>query len=213
MLSSWMWTLRSTMLWDLWTQAPQIPRSPCSLVELQVSQEHICFSSVILTAHLSNHVMHSSSSQIFSSQMALQPGRPTWAAWGTWPSITAKWASAKLSWSVEQSALEPVQQHKTSRHHCPQYSTDQTLKPSVCVKHNRWEKYCHCCFHLLSDICPCFCLLSFHVHCFTWYVSSLENDQIAQVKNNIQKRNHHLKRMWADFRFSTILTNLQFPEI
>lgn len=78
-----------------------------------ISNSFLSFPSVLTS---SNHATHLSPCQIFSSQRASPPGAPTSAAWGTWPSTTAEWASAKLFWPVGRSASGPVLQHETPFH-------------------------------------------------------------------------------------------------
>lgn len=172
-LSSWTWTLRSTMWWDLWIPAPQIPESQCSSVELQVSQQHksSIFSPLIQTPHLSNHVMHYSSSQIFPSQRASPPGRVMWAVWETWQSITAEWASVKLFWSVERSVSEPVQLRNTSVNTTtiPNTALTKHIKYSLSLKHNNQEKYSVIVFTLWQVFVLVFVFnLLALVYCFTW---------------------------------------------
>lgn len=115
---------------------------------------HSCCSPVFLTLHLCDHVVYSSLIQIFPSQKASPPERPTWAAWETWPSITSKWALAKPLWSVEQSALEPVQQHNTCVYTItiPYPALTKHIKNSLSVRQNHWKNYCHRSFHSVSMI-------------------------------------------------------------
>lgn len=151
-LSSWMWILRSTMWWVRWTPAPQTPRSQCSLAELQVNpgkqfrfpSSHIHLYHPIISLIIWHALPPFPISQIFSSQRASPPGSPTWAAWGTWPSITAEWASTKPFWSVGRSALEPVPQRNPtflpstpSPSPSPIQHWPNTWQDALHVQHNR----------------------------------------------------------------------------